>query len=148
MLQTRNGHSHLFAAIALAALCWGCAKNNVQNAVPDTASDEVASTVAAKHILIMYKGSERAPARVTRSKEEAKTLIEEILAKAIQGEKFEDLAMDFSDCPSCSKGGDLGRFGRGQMAPAFEEASFACEVGGMTDIVETPFGYHIIYRYE
>ena len=132
----------LLAAGTLAAFS-GCAANNVQSPAP--AEGE---TVGARHILLMYEGSERAPAKVTRTKEEAKTLIEEIKQKIDQGEKLEDLAMQYSDCPYSTKGGDLGRFGRNQMAPAFEEASFACEVGGVTDIVETPFGYHIIQRYQ
>jgi parvulin-like peptidyl-prolyl isomerase len=137
------------AAVALAAVCLGCTSQDVQDAVsPQVPQAPQANGVSAKHILIMYQGSERAPARVTRTKDEAKALIEEIHEKAKQGQKFEDLAMDHSDCPSAAKGGDLGRFGRHQMDPAFEEAAFACDVGGTTDIVETPFGYHIIHRYE
>jgi parvulin-like peptidyl-prolyl isomerase len=132
----------LLAAVTLTAFS-GCASNNVQDTGPPQGD-----TVKAKHILLMYEGSERAPASITRTKEEAKILIEEIQEKIKQGEKFEDLAMAHSDCPSSKEGGDLGRFGRGQMAAAFEEASFACDVGGITDVVETPFGYHIIYRYE
>ena len=104
--------------------------------------------VNAKHILLQYEGSQRASADVTRTKEEARTLIDELLERAKQGESFEDLATDYSDCSSAKRGGDLGEFGKGQMAPAFEEAAFACEVGGITDVVETPFGYHVIQRYK
>jgi parvulin-like peptidyl-prolyl isomerase len=64
-----------------------------------------------------------------------------------EGEKFEDLARQFSDGPTGPGGGDLGEFQQGMMAPTFDEAVFACEVGKITDIVETPFGYHVIYRY-
>lgn len=140
-----NGLAVLLAAIALAAFCDGCAKNTVQNDAP---KPDANATVSAKHILIMYQGSERAPASITRTKEEAKAQIEELLAKVKNGEKFEDLALEYSDCPSATRGGDLGAFGRNQMAAAFEDASFACDVGGTTGVVETPFGYHIIYRYE
>ncbi len=135
----------LLAAIALAAFAGGCAKNTVQDNAPEAVEN---GTVSAKHILIMYRDSERAPTEITRSKDEARTLIDEVLAKVKNGEKFEDLAREYSDCPSAAKGGDLGAFGHNQMAAAFESASFACEVGGITDVVETPFGYHIIYRYK
>jgi parvulin-like peptidyl-prolyl isomerase len=103
---------------------------------------------SAKHILVMYQGSMRAPPSITRSKEEAYARIEECLERARAGEKFEDLALEYSDGPTGRTGGDLGEFQQGQMAPAFEEATFSCEVGGITEIVETPFGYHIIYRYK
>ncbi len=134
------------AAVALTAICSGCTSNNVQDGA--AAQAQQTGKVGAKHILLKYQGLPDTPAHIARTDEEAKALIEEILEKLEQGEKFEDLAMDHSDCPSAAKGGDLGRFGPGQMVGPFEEAAFACEVGGTTDIVETRFGYHIIYRYE
>lgn len=133
----------LLAVVGVIAWCSGCANNNIQ-----TSSPKPQDTVGARHVLIQYEGSMRAPAKVTRTQEEAKAEIEKILELAKQGEDFEDLAMQYSDCPSASKRGDLGTFGRGMMHPAFEEAAFGCEVGGTTGIVETPFGYHIIQRYE
>ena len=132
----------LLVSLTLATFC-GCAGNNVQ----ETATPQ-GDTIGAKHILLMYEGSQGATAKTTRTKEEAMTLMTEIQERVKQGEKFEDLAMQYSDCPSSKEGGDLGRFGHGQMVPAFDEASFACDVGAVTDIVETAFGYHIIYRYE
>jgi len=103
---------------------------------------------SAKHILVMYKGSMRAPGNITRSKEEALARCEEVLAKLAEGAAFEDLAREYSDGPTGKRGGDLGEFQKGRMAPAFENATFACEVGETTDIVETDFGYHIILRYK
>ncbi|NLE38589.1 MAG: peptidylprolyl isomerase, partial [Pirellulaceae bacterium] len=50
--------------------------------------------------------------------------------------------------PSRARGGHLGEFSKGEMHPDFEKAAFECEVGKATGIVETPFGYHIILRYE
>ena len=109
---------------------------------------QIIPKVSAKHILVMYAGSMRAPASISRSKEEAATRIQECLARHEKGEKFEDLAREYSDGPSGPNGGDLGEFPQGVMAPAFEQAAFACEIGKTTDVVETPFGYHIIYRYK
>ncbi len=92
----------------------------------------------------MYAGSMRSSA--SRSQDEAKTLIAEIESKLTAGESFGDLAKAHSDCPSSAQGGDLGKFGRGQMVGAFEESAFGLPVGGTSGVVETPFGYHIIQR--
>lgn len=92
----------------------------------------------------MYDGSMRSSA--TRSQDEAKIEINEIEGKLKAGGSFAELAKAHSDCPSSAKGGDLGKFGRGQMVGAFEETAFALPVGGTSGVVETPFGYHIIHR--
>ena len=49
-----------------------------------------------------------------------------------------------SDCSSAAKGGDLGRFERGKMQKAFEEAAFRLAPGALSDVVETDSGVHII----
>jgi parvulin-like peptidyl-prolyl isomerase len=102
--------------------------------------------VRASHILLMYQGSARSSA--TRSKQEAKTLISELKAKLALGEDFAEIASSHSDCPSKGRGGDLGSFGRGQMVGPFETTAFGMEVGQVSDVVETDFGYHIIKRTE
>jgi peptidyl-prolyl cis-trans isomerase NIMA-interacting 1 len=109
---------------------------------------KVVPKVSAKHILVQHEGSMKALEDLTRTREEALARMEECLLKAKEGARFEDLAREYSDGPSGPKGGDLGEFPKGVMAPKFEEAAFACEVGKVTEIVETPFGYHIIYRYK
>jgi parvulin-like peptidyl-prolyl isomerase len=104
----------------------------------------MADTVRASHILLMYQGSERSTA--SRSKADAQKQIGEIKTKVDTGSDFAALARDHSDCPSAKKGGDLGPFGRGQMVGAFEDTTYSLPVGGVSGIVETPFGYHIIQR--
>ena len=64
------------------------------------------------------------------------------------GTPFEQVASENSDCPSARQGGDLGNFGRGAMVPEFDKAAFELEVGDVSDVIETVFGYHIIYRTE
>jgi len=95
--------------------------------------------VRARHILA--KVVEGASEKV---EQEAKKKMEGLLAKVSAGEDFAKLAKENSDCPSSSKGGDLGFFGRGQMAKPFEDTSFSLEVGQVSDVVKTEFGYHII----
>jgi foldase protein PrsA len=91
------------------------------------ASYETPEQVRASHILV-------------ETREEA----EEILTKIKGGSDFAELAKEHSKDGSAAQGGDLNYFGKGQMVPAFEEAAFALEVGGVSDIVESQYGFHII----
>ncbi|HEV57790.1 MAG TPA: hypothetical protein ENN87_09905 [Phycisphaerales bacterium] len=98
----------------------------------------VPEQVRASHILIKTEGLDEA------GKQEARTRIQDILAKVKAGEDFAELAKTYSGCPSSSQGGDLDFFDRTRMVPEFAEAAFKLKVGEISDIVETKFGYHII----
>ena len=74
--------------------------------------------------------------------------IKSVLERIKKGEKFSAIAKEISLCPSKKRGGDLGKFGRGQMVKEFEKAAFALEKGQISGIVKTQFGYHIIKRLE
>ncbi len=95
--------------------------------------------VRASHILIKVEPD------VTESvKKDAMDRIVAIKERINGGEEFSDLARSLSEGPSNVNGGDLGAFGRGQMVKSFEDAVFAMNVGNVSDVVETQFGYHLI----
>jgi peptidyl-prolyl cis-trans isomerase C len=95
--------------------------------------------VRASHILIKVD-SQTEPS----VKNEKKAKLQKIQKRLKSGEDFAVLAKEFSECPSNSKGGDLGYFGRGKMVKPFEDAAFALKIGEVSDIIETRFGYHLI----
>jgi peptidyl-prolyl cis-trans isomerase C len=68
----------------------------------------------------------------------------EILELIRGGETFEAMAKKYSLCPSKSKGGALGWFGRSQMVPEFEKAAFDGQPGTVVGPVRTEFGWHLI----
>ena len=103
--------------------------------------------VQASHILISYKGADRADADISRSKEEAKAEAERIRKLIVDdGKDFAEMAKEHSDGPSSTKGGDLGKFKFEVMAKPFSEAAFALGINEVSEVVETGFGYHVIKR--
>ena len=103
--------------------------------------------VQASHILISYKGADRADADISRSKEEAKAEAERIRKLIVDdGKDFAEMAKEHSDGPSSTKGGDLGKFKFEVMAKPFSEAAFALGIDEVSEVVETGFGFHVIKR--
>jgi peptidyl-prolyl cis-trans isomerase D len=94
----------------------------------------------ANHILVQLQPD--ADAAAVRK---AEARIKDILKRAEAGEDFEKLAKELSDdVGSKAEGGSTGFFGRGAMAPEFEEAAFKLKVGEISAPVRTKFGWHII----
>ena len=76
---------------------------------------------------------------------EARGKAADVLKRVQGGEDFGALAKEFSDDPaSKEKDGDLGWFGRARMVKEFADAAFALQPGQVSEVVESPFGYHII----
>lgn len=77
--------------------------------------------------------------------DKAKTKAQEILQKIRDGADFEKMAKEHSDDKvSGNNGGDLGQFSEGVMVPEFEAAFGQLNVGEISDLVKTAFGFHII----
>jgi peptidyl-prolyl cis-trans isomerase C len=95
--------------------------------------------VRASHILIKSE-ADTDPV----SKDERRKKLEAVKKRIENGEDFASLAKEFSQCPSAEKGGDLGYFERGKMVKPFEDAAFSMKPGEVSDIVVTPFGFHLI----
>jgi protein-export membrane protein SecD len=107
-------------------------------------TNEEEKEIKANHLLICYEGSERCESGL--SKEEARNKISELKEDATK-DNFIDLVKANSTEPGASEsGGDLGWFSRGQMVPEFEDAAYNMEVGSISEVVETPFGFHLIYK--
>lgn len=96
--------------------------------------------VRASHILI---GTEDMSAE-QKATARAKAASVRDLARS-EGADFAELAKSHSTGPSGPRGGDLGYFPKEQMVPPFAEAAFAMEIGAVSDVVETEFGYHVIH---
>jgi peptidyl-prolyl cis-trans isomerase SurA len=79
------------------------------------------------------------------SKNEAKQQLLTIKKRIEGGINFDSQAKLYSEDPgSAGKGGDLGLVSRGEMVPEFESALFKLKDGELSDIVESPYGYHLI----
>jgi len=95
--------------------------------------------IRARHILLKITEDATEAKRA-----EARRTLEDLRRRALQGESFAELARKYSQDPAADDGGDLGYFSRGQMVSSFEEAAFALPIGGISGVVSTPFGYHLI----
>ena len=96
--------------------------------------------IRARHVLLTYPQDADEAAR-----DSVRALAEEIQQRAEAGEDFAALAREYSQDPGTGQeGGDLGWFERGRMVQPFEEAAFALQPGEVSEVVETPFGLHII----
>jgi peptidyl-prolyl cis-trans isomerase D len=96
--------------------------------------------VRARHILVAL-----APRADAAARSAARAKIDAAKKRLEAGEDFAAVAKDVSDDPGTKQnGGDLGFFKRGAMVAPFEDAAFKLEPGKLSDVVETPFGFHLI----
>ncbi len=96
-------------------------------------------TVQARHIL-MRVDQNATPEQV----KDARQRIEDALKLARDGQDFAELAAEYSEGPTKSKGGDLGTFRRQDMVKPFSDKAFSMQAGEISEPVRTDFGWHII----
>lgn len=95
--------------------------------------------VRVRHVLLTWK-----PMGTADDRGAIRRQMEGILAEARGGADFAELARTRSEDSTAKNGGDTGFFHRGQMVPAFEDVAFSLKPGEISDMVETPFGVHIL----
>src|SRR3989339_709062 len=106
---------------------------------------ETEKEIKAAHILICYEGIDSCESGLTQ--EEAMEKVNKLKTEA-NPQNFAKLARENSTGPSGPSGGDLGWFDRASMVKPFSDAVFNQGNGTISDIVETEFGYHLIYKQE
>ncbi len=112
------------------------------------AADEP-SRVTVKHIVVKHAEAERAPDDITRSAEQACLRAVEALDKLKGGADFDEVVAEYSDeHGAATRGGMLGAVARDEVAPEFADAAFSLELNGVSYVVMTKFGFHIIMRTE
>lgn len=96
---------------------------------------------------ILFSHNEIADPMVDVTKPDAYQKATDALQRIQDGEAFEIIATQMSDCPSGAMGELLGAIVPGQMVQPFEQVIFALTEGEVSPIFETEFGYHIAWRY-
>lgn len=101
---------------------------------------EVKEQIKAAHILLNVPKDADA-----ETVQKRRDLANELLKQLQNGADFTQLARTHSDDKSnAAQGGDLGTFGRGTMVKEFEDAVFALRPGQLSNVIQTPFGFHIV----
>lgn len=80
-----------------------------------------------------------------QEKQTARKKLENVRKEILQGDDFSVKAIQYSEDPgSYLEGGNLGLIERGELVPEFEAVAFRLKEGEVSEVVETPFGFHLI----
>ncbi|HLK41154.1 MAG TPA: peptidylprolyl isomerase [Polyangiaceae bacterium] len=105
--------------------------------------------ISVKHVLVRYAGAKRASESVTRTREQACLRAAEALEKLKQGVAFSEVVAQYSEeSGAATRDGSMGTIERKDVAPEFADAAFELHIREMSDVVESPFGFHLILRTE
>ncbi len=141
--QDRSTRLLLSAGVLLAVL--GCAPEWTEKLPPTPPPRPEPTWLALSQIVILYEGAANAPPEITRTKEEALKLASGISLQIRAGGDYAELARQYSDGSTGSNGGTLVLHST-NMVPAIAAACMKLAVGGVSDPVETKFGFHLIRR--
>lgn len=114
---------------------------NIVYVVEEKAMDKQINAI---HLLICYEGTDMCESGL--SKKEAEKKINKLKEQATTDNFVELVKQNSTEPGAAESGGDLGWFTKGQLVKEFEDAVYAMETGTISDVVETQFGYHIIYK--
>ena len=105
--------------------------------------------VSVRHILIKHKGAKNPVAGVSRTREEACLRAIAARDKLRSGADWDAVVKEYSDeTGAATRGGTLGSVERKDVAKPFGDAAFELSVNMLSDVVETEFGFHLIFRFE
>lgn len=113
------------------------------------ASPKEPARIGVKHVLVKFAGAKNTPASITRSREDACLRAMEVRDKLRGGADFAEIVKTYSDeAGAVTRGGSVGQVERKELAPSFADAAFELDVGMLSDVVESPSGFHVIVRTE
>ncbi len=116
--------------------------------IQSEATDEAAADVATDDTAAAETAEPTATPDPEAAKAERKALATEVLEKAKAGQDFDALVKEYGEDPGMEQSPDGYTFTKGSMVAEFEAASYALQVGEISDLVETTYGWHIIKKYD
>lgn len=144
----RSGGTHAETAPSVAAASATPAAPAARPSAGPSGSSSWSGAISVLHLVVTDQDSIMGKSlKITRTKTQAKTLAEELLARAKKGEDFAQLVSQYSEEPRTDQThGVLANFRRKDAIPSFADAAFKLEVGELSDVVDTPYGYMLILR--
>jgi hypothetical protein len=105
--------------------------------------------ISVKHVLIKYAGAQNASEGVTRTRGAACLRAIEARDKIRAGSDFGEIVKEYSEEPgAASREGSVAAIERSMVVEPFADAAFELDINQLSDVVETPFGFHVILRTE